>query len=521
MPLVNIDTLGRIGVIKDLPSYSIDTAAWNEALNVRAVDGKIQSIGGRSIVMGQPPQAPLFMLAVPTGVEAYWLWTSLRRAYAYDGIAHREVTREAGLYSSQAAQDWNGLVFNGVPIVNNGNDAPQYWAVGSGVTTKLQDLPNWPTNLKAKVVRAIGGNLVALNITSGGVQYQHRLRWSHTADPGSFPSSWDIADPEVDAGEYDLPDVNAGPLMDGLNLRGQLFLYKQGSTWRMRFIGGQYVFSFDSFLETSGVLATRCVGLTPDGSRHFVVTQDDIIVHDGAQTQSVLDGRLRRHIFANMDQTTYPTAFVFSNPRFHEMWFCYPEVGQAAPNKAVVWNSKTGAATFVQVDFVAAATGAISVPSSGTWDSDTNSWNSDTEGWSTIENNRTVVANPTAVRFHKIDSGNTFAGATVPITLQRLGLGIIGKKRDGSPQVDFNRRKMVNRLFPKMTGGPVWVRLAAQDSVDGTVRWSSTVSFNPATQKWVDLIVEGAAIGVEFSSDANVAFEIEGMILDLDVDGEF
>ena len=521
MPLVNIDTVGQVGVIKDVPDYVMDPAAWNEALNVRAVDGRIESIGGRSVVFPVPSEGPRFLMPVQTGVETYWMWASLRRIFMYDSLEHRDITRTDGLYTARTAQDWNGLVFNGVPILNNGNDVPQYWP-GGAPTVNMKDLPNWPSNFRAKVLRSLGGNLVAINITSEGENRPHRVRWSHTADPGTFPSSWAIDDPEVDAGENDLADVSAGPLLDAGNLRGQMFLYKAGSTWRMRYVGGQYVFSFDSYLETSGILATRCWGQIPDGFRHFVVTQDDIMVHDGASAPtSILEGRLRRHIFASIDPVSYVTAFVFPNAQYQEMWFCYPEVGNAFPNMALVWNYKTGAATFVQVNFQAAATGAIAQSNLTKWNEVAGAWSTHSEPWATVENNKTIVANPTSGRFYQMDSGNLFEGELIPTVLRRTNLALVGRRRNDAPMVDFHRRKMVTRVYPRIRGTSIDVRIGAREQQDGSIRWTDIQTFTPASQRWLDLIIEGGAIAIEFTSADNHSWILEGYDLDLDVDGEF
>lgn len=521
MTLVNIDSVGQIGVIRDDRDYRLDPSAWSDVLNVRTVDGEIESIGGRQQVFGTLTQPPQFSMWVPTGVEDFWLWTSLTDAFVYDGTDHTEITRVSGDYSAQSAADWNGVIFGGLPIINNGSDIPQLWSSLS-VATVLDDLPNWPSTLRAKVVRALPGFLVAFNVTKSSVNYPHRVKWSHVADPGTVPSSWDETDPTKDAGETDLPDVTAGVIVDALNLRGQMFIYKQGSIWRMRYIGGSQIFAFDTYLDSAGLLAPRSVALTGDGMRHFVVTQDDVIVHDGnSAPQSIFSKRARRYLFSQIDPANYGQSFAFSNPTYKEVWFCFPTLGNTNPDRALIWNYETGTISETEVDFVSAANGPIVLSDSESWDTDTGTWASDNEPWSQVQRQKVLVTNPTTSKLLQLDSGSTFDGSVVTTRLQRLGLALIGRARDGKPIVDFNRRKQITRVWPRLTGGPVNIRLASQDSIDGPTRWTDLVSFDPGVSKSVDLVTEGATVGIEFSSAADVQWRLEGYKLDLQVLGEY
>ena len=527
MPLVEIDTVGAVGVIRDEEPYRIDTAAWSDVLNVRAVDGRIVSVGGRQQIFGTPLAVPLFIVPITDSVGTSWVYMSATKGSLWNGASHTDITRAASPYATTPYEQWNGVVFGGVLIVNNGLDVPQSLA-NTSPGTKLVDLPNWQPTYRARVLRALGPFLVAINITKAAVQYPHMVKWSHPADPGSVPGSWDQADTTKDAGENDLPDVNSGLLVDALNLRGELFLYKEMATWRMRYRGGLQVFAFDSFLDTAGLLAQRCVAVTSDGQKHFMASGDDILLHNGQSAQPIISKRMRRYLFSRIDPVNFRKSFVFAQPKFKEMWFCYPTDGQTDPDMALIWNEETGAITEAECTFVTAATGPVAFSDPTIWGvtglepgASPLSWNNYPGAWSTVQRREVVVGDKNRGELQQMEVGNLFS-TREPITrVQRTGISIIGRKRDRSPIVDFNRRKLCTRLWPRLTGGPINVRMGTQESVEGPMTWTPPQTFDPSLQKWLDFTVEGASLGVEFSSQANVSWQLEGYKLDLTVDGEF
>ena len=121
-----------------------------------------------------------------------------------------------------------------------------------------------------------------------------------------------------------------------------MFIYKERSIWKMNFIGGTFIFQFDTFLEDVGILAPRCVCMDITGTRHVVVTQDDIIVHNGNTPESILTDRQRITLFNSMNRDAAQTCFMFNNKVKDEIWFCFPEAGRLNPTRALMWNAKGG-----------------------------------------------------------------------------------------------------------------------------------------------------------------------------------
>lgn len=530
MPPIEINDLGLIGVITDTPSHVIPPEAWTMATNTRIVDGGLEKMLGWEQIFGTPGVAPHFAIPIRTSAATFWLYVSLLKAYAYDGTTHTNVTRQSvGVdvnYTASETREWNGTLLSNIPIVNNGVDIPQFWAT-IALATKLANLTNWPSTLRAKVVRAFGPFLIAINTTKSGTNYPHMVKWSHPADPGSIPSSWDETDPTKDAGELDLPDVDAGILVDALPLSEIMYLYKESSVWKLRFVGGQDIFSPGqaAWLTTTGILAPRCVCITGDGTKHVWASQDDILWHDGNRVRSLLTERRRREIFSSLDTTSYINSFMFTNPTANEVWFCYPSSGNTNPNKAVIFNYARGGDQWPCTDadgitFRNAAIGNVQGASDELWSQGTDTWADDTGPWSTVSRRRVILCGASATKFYNLDKGSTRDGTAFTGTLQRLGLSVTGKKRNNEWVVDFDRMKMGDRLWVKGRNGPFSVRMGVQQLVDGPITWNPVVSHDPSSGVFVDAgPVSGRALAVEFSS-AN-GFRVDGYGIDVKPLGNF
>lgn len=527
---IEIDDVAALGVIRDQPPYQLVPEAWSYGENVRYRDGGVEGLGGWTEVFTGTHIAPYFLMPVRTSSLVFWIYTSLTAAASYDGTTHSDITRAVGgAYTATAAQDWNGTILGGVVILNNGSDLPQF-TLPAATVPLLANLTNWPAGYRAKIVRSLGNYLVAFNITKAGVNYPHLVLWSHPADPGTVPSSWDVTNPAVDAGENDLSDVNSGIILDALPLGSAMFIYKESSIWRMSYIGGRFVFDFKTFAEGSGILAPRCVCLTPDGTRHVVVTQDDIVWHNGnGQPTSILTKRQKKYLFDNLDSDNYATAFLAPHPEFNEIWFHYPTQGAAVPNSILIWNYKENSVGPLSeasgTSFQNMVPGPIEVPSDEAWDDGDDEWDADTGPWAQLQRRKTVAVDPVAGKFYALDVGTTRGGTTFTSTLRREALAMVGKKRNGEWIVDFKQKKLLRGIWPKLQGPSMQVRVGSQQTPEGATTWGSYKSFDPSTDIWVDTIEDGAAegraISVEFFCPTGAGWRLDGYKVDLTLLGQF
>jgi hypothetical protein len=532
MAEIDINDVAALGAVRDTPAYMLPPEAWTLAENMRIVDGGMEVMDGWSEVFDVPAYAPHFAIPLNTSSQTFWLYVSLTKAAVYSGGGHTDITRLSGDYNAGDTRNWNAALLGSVPIINNGVDVPQWWPTASpGV--RLADLPNWgaatelgsPPTTRAKVLRAFGPYLFAFHVTDTLGVHPHTFHWSHPAESGGIPVSWDYTDTDRSSRRFDLEDVSTGVILDALRLQSALYIYKEAATWRCTFVGGLKIFDLQPFLATVGLLAPRCVTnvMAADGPRHVLATQDDIIWHNGNILRSVLNERQKRRLFADIDSQNFVNSFMFDNAPKSEAWFCYPTSGNTHPNRALVMNygkEPWRVTTADGINFRNVAVGTVETSSGEIWDTGSDLWDDDTGPWSQVSRRKLVLSNPDASRFYQMDSGKLRGSVAFVGTLRREGLALLGKKRDGSWIVDFQRIKMIDRLWPKIQRGPVNIRVGVQDVVEGAVSFNAPVVFDPSIGVFSDpaLPKSGRAIALEISGSD---FRLDGYKINVEDVGEF
>lgn len=514
MAIQHIPQVGQYGVNKDLSQHELPVNVWTDASNIRMLDGYVYSAPGYVQIYDPPTVAPYHVLPVNVSGARYWIYAGAGTIYAVNGATHTNLTRSVGGDYSGSPNAWTSCSLSGVPILNAGNetDPPQYWDLNIG--HPFAALTNWPASTYCKSLRALKNYLVALNVTKSATNYPYMVKWSHPADPGSIPSSWDQTDATKDAGEYDLA-AGGDIIVDGLPLRQSLMIYKQQSTWRMDYTGGTYVFAFAPVLGTSGCLTRNCI-VELDGA-HFVVTGSDIIIHDGQTATSILDKQTRRHFFANLDSTYYTRTFVAKNPYFNELLVCYCTAGNSVPNRALVWNYVDKTVSFRDMPSVYHAnTGLLEGGLTGTWATDTSTWASDLTLWDqadfTPDAARVVMASGNTKLF-LLDGSGDANGADQAAYIERRGLVF------GAPE----RRKLVRSIRPRIsapTGTTLTIGVGYADTPYDDPNYTAK-TFTVGTDIKADFLVDGRYIAIKFASGTAEQWRLDSYDIDVVMTGEW
>lgn len=518
---IELYNLGELGCIQDVAAHLLPPEAWSNVNNMQFDKKGASRARGHEQVFGTLSLTnPEFIFNVPALGASYWMYATLTKVFVYESGVHTNITRQTASvdvdYTTIVGRDWQGTIIGGIPILNNKSDIPQYWPTLSPAT-KLANLANWPSTLRAKVVKSFGPYLVAMNLTEGAVSLPQAVRWSHKADPGTIPSSWDFTDPVVDAGRLELTDVKGGQILDAALLGNNLIIYKESSTHSFRFIGGADLFSPELILATSGILALHCVTPFDKGTRHFVVTSNDIITHTGTKAyESIVTDRERDAIFSELDAANLANSFVFEVESRNQCYFCYPTTGQTYPNKAAIWNYRENSWTFRDWTGVSVDTGTITDTPVGDWDSDGFTWDSDAEGWSSESKVNPVFISRTLSQAFEMEQGYAFGVSTPTAFLERIGIAIDGKDRQGKPKASFSSVKQINRVWPKIRGTAlVTVSVGSQDDIDGTLTYSPSVVFNPQVDKYVDSVATGRLLAIRYEATSNDFWRLEGHDLEI------
>lgn len=510
-------------MVKDTPAHLLPPEAWSDSRNMRFRDGVAVKFTGHSNVFGAPSIAPHWAMPVTDPNNAFWMYSNLTKMHATDGTTHTDITRTVGGdYAATNDRLWNGGILGGIAVITDGVTVPQYWATAS-LGTPLAALPNWPATALCRVIRPFKNFLIALNITKSGTMYPHMVKWSHPADPGTIPISWDETDPTKDAGERNLEDSQYGSIVGGLSLRDLFMIYKERSVWAAQLIGGQFIFRYLQMFESIGLLNEKCVtAYGKGGAKHFLATGDDILVHNGQEPQSILEKRWHKFLNANINSNRFRRCYVIENPAEHEVWFCFPEVGADWPTLAMVWNSveNTIAVRELNGGIPHIALGPIpGANAGGIWDADTNTWDSDTSLWDEQtffgQKARLLQSNRNVSKLQLLDDTELFDGLAPTAYLERQALAVIGQDRQGNPKMDFTQRRLVKRIWPKITGGPVNIRLGMQEQLNGPITWYGPKTFNPNTQKYLDFTANGRLPAIRFETNGSESWELHGYDLEI------
>lgn len=516
----------QYGVIRDVKDYRLPPNAWTDSRMVRFQDGALIRMPGHlEALQGCPIQPYWGMHVFDTAKQSHWIIAGLGKVYEYSSGIYTEITKLATTYTATATELWNGGVLGNIPVINNAHEKPQMWAPVNSAQ-RLVDLSNWPATHVAAVVRPFKNFLFALDITEGGVRFQHRVRVSHPAVPGAVPSSWDDTDPTKDVYVNDLSDFGQGPLLDCLPMRDVNILYKERSTWGMQFVGGRAKWRLFSILEESGILDTNCAVQFAENSQHFVCTGEDIIYHNGQSPTSILTKRERKWLLQNMDTANFNKSFAVHNMQEGECWFCFPLSGSSDVNFAVVWNYRENLTYFRPLDIYSfIATGQIPSISSDPWDADMGSWDSDLTPWDQFTHpsyiRRLLAFKPSSSKLFHMDFTEQADGVNFDAYVERTGLDVIGANSQGEAMRDRERMRLIRRVFMNAEGAPFEVWIATQQEQEGAFSWSNEGTFTPGIDKFIDVGKSTLLWGIRFRSISNASWRINGFEPDIEPLGDY
>ena len=485
--------------------------AFTYASNVRFAGGYAGRLGGHIQVFGTLSTTPLFVQPMTYGTSKFAIYPGTNKIYADDGTTETDVTGTAP--TGTTLDKWTGDVFQGLAILNNQVDVPQYW--DGNTANNFATFPTWNANWRAKSISTYRNFIVAVNITKAGVRYPQLVKWSDAAEPGAMPNSWDEADPTILAGEFPLADTQ-GELVDAVTLGGLQIVYKTDSMYAMEFVGGEQVFNFRLIEKNNGLLSQNCAVAFPGG--HACIGNGDIYVHNGGNSRSIISEKARDWFFGNLDVTNRSLCFACVNPSKKEVWFCAPESGYSSCTYALVWNWESDTIGQRQLpNLYHGNTGQIDVTAIQVWDAYTDVWDDVTETWSQTTYNpaetRLILASANA-EFYLPDRTSQFDGTDYSSTLQRTGL-VFG---------DPTTVKAIKRVWLRVdapTGITIQFRIATQSTPDSSITWGGYTNYTVGTSLSVDVMANARFVGYEVRSTSGGTWRIKSITFEYEVESEF
>lgn len=507
MNRIEVDNL-TVGLFPDQPAYELPPNAMTDARGVRFLDGSAEKAKGYSAVFGALSATGIWAASINDGTNVFWVYADETVVYATDGATHTSITSAS--FSASLDLGYNGGPYNGYMVVNDGTSAPQTWVPSLGNT--LTELVNWPADLVCEVVRPFRQYLIALRCTEAGDYNPRLIRWGSSAQPGGLPASWDFADPANDSGRNELGQTD-DLLVDCLPLRDVNIVYKEQHTWLMQFIGGSGTFDFRQIFSQAGLLAEDCV--QPFGSRHFVVTDSDVMVHDGNEAQSVINGRMRRWLFNRIDSDNFKRSFVAVDTREREMVFAFPEQGSQYPNLALVWSWQENNLTVREFGrevtygkrgvIITGATPTTFDTAAGDYAGAIRAYNE--ENFSP-QNNYVLMLSASEPAAYQLGSGDDYAGSAPLVYVER----------DDQPLLkDVRRWKTVYRVYPRVEGtigDTIDVYIGSREALQDSVSFAGPFPFTVGVDRWIDCRISGVVFSFKFEYSGVNTFKLHGYGID-------
>ena len=148
--LVPLEGIGQVGMVTDIPPYSIPATGWSDGRNVRFDDISVRKSMGYHEVMETCPFKPLHLETYQEYDERtyYWLAFGEKAIAVWDGSGSWiDVTPESGL-TGDSLRQWQTTKLGAILMATNGVDKPIYWPLNdvklASMSKKFETLPNWP-----------------------------------------------------------------------------------------------------------------------------------------------------------------------------------------------------------------------------------------------------------------------------------------------------------------------------------------------------------------------------------------
>ena len=497
----------RKGLASDGPDWTIPQEFFTQAENIVFRLGVAERAPSSAAVYDPPSVAPYCLLNTQIAGTNYWIYVGATASYAVETSNHTAITHASGQASQTDVSKISLGLLNSVPYFNNALDEPMYW--DGNVSNNFVDLPGWTTGETCEIMIAHKFHLFALNLSEVGGDYPEKVAWSDAAAPGNVPASW-TASASNEAGDAILAST-PGAILSAANLRDSLAIYKQGATHLADYIGGSEIYAFRTAFHQAGALTRHAVA--DINGRHLVVTDGDIIIHDGQQVASIAQARRRRYLFNSIDEDNYQKLFVVNYRAKGEVWICFPEAGSSQATRAMIYdtvNDAWGDRELPGINF--AATGLINDTAvDQTWDVDTEVWNDDTSPWN-LQNfsNSTealVLAEPDGPDFLQIETGTE----TLTSVLARHDLDF------GEPE----RFKFLRRIHFRTEADVAVdfsVRVGTRNATGESISWGNSVAFN-SDDGYVNILAMGRLLSVELTTTTSSPFKITGIDLEAEIRG--
>src|SRR5210317_1800554 len=509
-----LTNIGLKGLSTDPAPWSLPPEYITYGTNFRIFAGSVVTDGGETLWGTAPANFyPSYPFHVGSTSGDFWLIAGRDAIYVFDGTAWTDLSSVAG-YGSLSAGDerlWSGCMLGQIPVLSNPQHVPEYWA--PQVTTQVMQpldfdaVNTWAdNNYGCRVMRSHRNFLFALSLIESASELYDSYRWSHPSDINGLPASWDETDDSFLAGKASLGG-NGGRIIDGASLRDAFCIYSENSIDILDYTNDEFVWRRRELSATAGLLSQQ--SMVEVKGVHFFLSNGDILKNDGNKIDSVAHNRIRKDLSNRIDVDNFDRSYAVKNDRLKEIWFCVPEAGEDYANIAYIYNWKddSWAIRDIVANIATAGYGSQSSPgqtwdiSGETWDNDKSVWGSST---ATPIDDTIIGANPVDHTLYVLDPrqspDNDFNSV-----IERTNFPLLGQRQVTT----------ITRVYPHIDGNSdLSIQFGSQDYPNGAIRWKPAITFNPSTQRKIDVRTTGELHAWRISSLGKGTWSMSGMTIE-------
>ncbi len=531
---ISVTGVGNEGILRDPAPHALPPSAWTAGQNIRFADG-VALPTGRDLPVLNAPQIPPHWLHYTVD---YWVYAGPKTPTTM-GVWVIDQSRNHIELSTTISPAWSALSritggnINGLTAINNVTDAPVYWQGENPATQKILYLPfdatdSWfDKGWAAQAMRPHKRWLFALGPVENGSSFPKRIRNSAAAPPGSIPATWDDTDTTADASFVDDAASDRYDFVDGLSMGDEFVACTEQTTWVGQATGNNDApFRFRKAFDFIGVLAQGC--MVSQGRRQFVLSEDDLIMHDGSSATSVLRENNRRWLFRTLDNNNKQVTFLFYSRPTNELWVCFPEQGAQWCTKALIVNlsdnSRIGVRDLSNVSSIdiGSSFDALTILD---WQNANFSFGSSTFPYSTVstspDTEDSVAASP--LDLSSLTCLKPYADVVDPqastptVQLERSHLTFPGEARVSLQDGRILRCTAIYPTFNRAPAGDVNVYLGTSNSAGGTMTWHGPKQYNANTTRTgrVTFREQGRYLGVRFETTDGADWQLSGYDMDI------
>ena len=247
---------------------------------------------------------------------------------------------------------------------------------------------------------------------------------------------------------------------------------------------------------------------------HVVLTNNDVIIHDGTTSSSILDKLTRRWLFQNIDVDNADKCFVFMNPFFNEVYICFPKIGSSSCDSAIVYNYKDKTVSTRELpNATHASYGPVDNGLVASWQQDSAPWDSDLSLWNGpdfVPNASRCILGSADTKLYMLDASSSFDGVIPSAYLERRGLSL-----------DFPEQiKLVRGIRPRITGSvgnTVLIQIGGQSDPFTEPVWSDVMTHTIGSTIVNDCLVSGRYIAVKLATGTAFQWRLDSYDLDVSV----